>query len=183
MEKTCFGRAGVKGPAAQIGITRAWVRLAVMDTERSKKNQNMLWRLTGMSWMWWRGGIKYEAWHPDSSVNNCLGGISLFSPPFYMWSEVKLLSCVRLCDPMDCSLPGSGSMGFSRQEYWSGLPFSSPGDLPNSGIEPESPVLQTGALPSEPLGKNYSICIVTYIYLSILYLWSIYIYLCNICIL
>ena len=45
------------------------------------------------------------------------------------------------------------SMGFSRQEYWSGLPFPSPGDLPNPGIEPGSPLLQAGALPSEPLGN------------------------------
>ena len=44
-------------------------------------------------------------------------------------------------------------MGFSRQEYWSGLPFPSPGDLPYPGIEPGSPALQTDALPSEPLGK------------------------------
>ena len=42
------------------------------------------------------------------------------------------------------------STGFSRQEYWSGLPFPSPGDLPNLGIEPESPALQTDTLPSEP---------------------------------
>ena len=40
-------------------------------------------------------------------------------------------------------------MGFSRQEYWSGLPFPSPGDLPNPGIEPRSPALQADALPSE----------------------------------
>ena len=45
------------------------------------------------------------------------------------------------------------SMGFSRQEYRSGLPFPSPGDLPNPGIEPRSPALQTDSLPSEPLGK------------------------------
>ena len=45
------------------------------------------------------------------------------------------------------------SMGFSRQEYWSGLPFPSPGDLPNPGIKPGSPALQTDDLPSEPLGK------------------------------
>ena len=44
-------------------------------------------------------------------------------------------------------------MEFSRQEYWSGLPFPSPGDLPNPGIEPESPALQADALPSEPPGK------------------------------
>ena len=46
-----------------------------------------------------------------------------------------------LCDPVDCSLPGSSVHGFSRQEYWSGLPFPSPGDLPDPGIEPRSPTL------------------------------------------
>ena len=45
------------------------------------------------------------------------------------------------------------SMGFSRQEYWSGLPFPSPGDLPNSGIEAGSPALQADTLTSEPPGK------------------------------
>ena len=44
-------------------------------------------------------------------------------------------------------------MGFSRQEYWSGLPFPSPGNLPNPGIEPGSPALQADALPSESPGK------------------------------
>ena len=44
-------------------------------------------------------------------------------------------------------------MGFSRQEYWSGLPFLSPGDLPNPGIKPRSPILQADSLPSEPPGK------------------------------
>ena len=45
------------------------------------------------------------------------------------------------------------SMGYSRQEYWSVLPFPSPGDLPDPGIEPRSPALQADALPSEPPGK------------------------------
>ena len=45
------------------------------------------------------------------------------------------------------------SMELSRQEYWSGLPFPSPGDLPNPGIEPRSPALRADALPSEPPGK------------------------------
>ena len=64
-------------------------------------------------------------------------------------------SCPILCDPIDCSLPGSSPlfMGFSKQEYWSGLPFSSPGDLPDPGIEPESPALQADSLPFEPPGK------------------------------
>ena len=51
---------------------------------------------------------------------------------------------------MDCSLPGFSVHGFSRQEYWSGLPFPSPGDLPDPGIEPGSPVFQADALTSEP---------------------------------
>ena len=44
-------------------------------------------------------------------------------------------------------------MEFSRQEYWSGLPFPSPGDLPNPGIEPGSPALQADSLPTDPPGK------------------------------
>ena len=49
---------------------------------------------------------------------------------------------------MDCSL--GESTGFSMQEYWSGLPFPSPGDLPDPGIESRCPALQTDSLPSEP---------------------------------
>ena len=51
-------------------------------------------------------------------------------------SEVAQL-CPTLCDPVDHQVPPS--MGFSMQEYWSGLPCPSPGDLPNSGIKPVSP--------------------------------------------
>ena len=49
------------------------------------------------------------------------------------------------------------SLGFSRQEYWSGLPFPSPGDLPNPGMEPRSPTLQEDSLPTEPPGKSPSL--------------------------
>ena len=45
------------------------------------------------------------------------------------------------------------SMGFSRQEYWTGVPFPSPGDPPDPGIEPRSPALQVDTLPSEPPEK------------------------------
>ena len=55
--------------------------------------------------------------------------------------------------PHGVALQAPLSMGFSRQEFWSGLPFSSPGDLPNPGIEPKSPTLQADSLPSEPRGK------------------------------
>ena len=64
------------------------------------------------------------------------------------------LSRVRLfATPWTVAYQARRSMGFSRQEYRSGLPFPSPGDLPNPGIEPGSPALQTDALPSKALGK------------------------------
>ena len=68
-----------------------------------------------------------------------------------MYVLAQLLSCIQLfCDPMDCSPPSPPSMDFPRQEYWSGLPFPPPGDLPDPGIEPmspASPALQVGSLP------------------------------------
>ena len=68
-----------------------------------------------------------------------------------------LQSCLTLCDPMDCVAHQAPlSMGFSRQEYWSGLPFPSPGDLPNPGIEPRSSALQADSLVSEAPGKSSS---------------------------
>ena len=68
--------------------------------------------------------------------------------------KVKSLSCVQLfATPWNVAHQAPPSMGFSRQEYWSGLPFPSPGDLPDPGIEPRSPALQADALTSEPTGK------------------------------
>ena len=65
--------------------------------------------------------------------------------------KVKSISCVWLsATPWAIDYQASSSMGFSRQEYWSGLPFPSPGDLPDPGIEPRSPTLQADGLPSEP---------------------------------
>ena len=65
--------------------------------------------------------------------------------------KVKLLSRVQLfATPWTVACQAPQSMEFSRQEYWSGLPFPSPGDLRNPGIEPRSPALQADALPSEP---------------------------------
>ena len=55
--------------------------------------------------------------------------------------------------PWTAADQASLSIGFSRQEYWSGLPFPSPGDLPDPGIEPRSPTLQADTLPSKPPGK------------------------------
>ena len=61
--------------------------------------------------------------------------------------------CPDLCDPMDCSPPGSSVHGIFQQEYWSGLLFPSPGDLPDPGIEPKSPALVAGFFTSEQSGK------------------------------
>ena len=67
---------------------------------------------------------------------------------------VKLLSCVWLfAIPWTVACQAPPSMEFSRQEYWSGSPFPSLGDLPDMGIEPRSPTLQADALPSELPGK------------------------------
>ena len=74
----------------------------------------------------------------------------------YIEKKVKLLSCVRFfATPWTVAYQAPLSMGFSRQEYWSGLPFPSPGALNNPGIEPGSPASQIDALPSEPPGPNY----------------------------
>ena len=62
-------------------------------------------------------------------------------------------SCLTLCDPMDCSLPDSTVREISEARILSGLPFPSPGDLPDLGIELESPALEGGFFTSESSGK------------------------------
>ena len=70
--------------------------------------------------------------------------------------KAKSLSRVRLlATPWTVAYQAPQSMEFSRKKYWSGLPFPSPGDLPNPGIEPRSPALQADTLPPEPPGKAY----------------------------
>ena len=61
-------------------------------------------------------------------------------------------SCLTLCDPWTVAHQAPLSMGFSRQEYWSGLPLPPPGDLPNPGIESGSTAWQTNCLPLSLLG-------------------------------
>ena len=81
--------------------------------------------------------------------------------PWAIYTFLKLkpksLSHVLLFGiPWTVAYQAPQSVEFSRQEYWSGLPFPSPGDPPNPGIEPGSPTLQADALPSEPPGKHLS---------------------------
>ena len=105
--------------------------------------------------------IRPEAWHfqfPLSQIYYLHKSLllfkqsSCFNDSLGISLEVKLLSRVQLLWPhglyVVCQAPPS--MGFSRQEYCSGLPFPSPGDLPNPGIKPKSPALWAGSLLSEP---------------------------------
>ena len=85
-------------------------------------------------------------------------GLGALSRAVHAWDllkvkmKVKSLSRVRLsATPWTVAYQASPSMGFSRQEYWIGLPFPSPGDLPDSGIEPEFPV-------SPALAGGFGVC-------------------------
>ena len=70
-----------------------------------------------------------------------------------MQAKSSLQSCLTLAIPWTEASQVPLSVGFSRQEHWSGLPFPSPGDLPNPGIEPGSPEFQVDSLSSEPPEK------------------------------
>ena len=73
---------------------------------------------------------------------------------FWLYVKVKSLSRVRLfATSWTVAYQAPPSMGFSGQEYWSGLPFPSPGDLPDPGIKAGSPAFQADTLTSEPPGK------------------------------
>ena len=78
----------------------------------------------------------------------------IFTLSFISIKEVKSLSRVQLfATSWTVAYQASPSVGFSRQEYWSALPFPSPGDLPDPGIEPGSATLEADALTSESPGK------------------------------
>ena len=89
----------------------------------------------------------FQGYWPDSDPDLCL-------PRREYWPKNSLCVCVcvcaqlgqTLCDPMDCSPPGSSVHGIFQARIWSGLPFPSPGDLPDPGIEPRSPALQADSL-------------------------------------
>ena len=78
-------------------------------------------RINNLKWRWYQ---RYEPGNTKVKVHLC--------------SVAQL--CLTLCNPMDCSLPGSSFMRFSRREYWYRLPLPSPRDLPSPGIAPTSPV-------------------------------------------
>ena len=92
---------------------------------------------------------------------------SLFFPFSLQLCCVQSLCCVQLLATLwTVTLQAALSMGFPRQEYWSGLPFPPTGALPHPGIEPVSPALQADSLPAEPSGKP---SIYLFIYLSVFF--------------
>ena len=116
--------------------------------------------------LWWARILEWvvislsrgSSWPRDQTQVSCIAGGF-----FYHWAPGKtttytlLCSCccwiTQSCHPTDCNLPGSSVHGISQQEYWSGLPFPSPGDLSDPGIEPMSPALQADSLPLSHLGS------------------------------
>ena len=91
--------------------------------------------------------------HPQKLADNLI----------IMKVKVKSLSHVRLfVTPWTVAYKASPFMGFSRQEYWSGLPFPSPGDLSDPGFEPGCPALEADALTSEPPRNNWGFCLKKY---------------------
>ena len=72
----------------------------------------------------------------------------------FWWFGLGAKSCSTLATPWTVARQAPLPMGFSRQGYWNGLPFPSPGDLPDPGIEPGSPALQEESLPTELRGKQ-----------------------------
>ena len=90
--------------------------------------------------------------HHEKTINNkCWGGCGENRTLLHWKVKVKSLSRVWLfVTPWTVAHQAPPSMGFSRQEYWSGLTFPSPGDLPNPGIEPRCPSSQADSLSSEP---------------------------------
>ena len=87
-------------------------------------------------------------------------------------------SCPTLATPWTVACTAPLCLGFSRQEYWSGLPFPSPVDLLHPVIEPESPALQADSLPTELLGKPlHPLNLIKYIK----YTWNIYLYDYSVC--
>ena len=74
-----------------------------------------------------------------------------------LYLKMKVKSCPTLCNPMDCSLPGSSVHGILQAIILSGMPFLSPGDLPNPGIEPMSPALAGGFFTTATPGRPNSL--------------------------
>ena len=89
----------------------------------------------------------------------------------FVLGMISQFSHVQLCDPVDCSPPGSSVHGIFQEEYWSGLPWAPPEDLPNPGIEPKSltvPLSAGGFLTTSAIFEREALSnIYVYIYIYI----------------
>ena len=128
-----------------------WERLKAGQEEDDRGWDGWMASLTQWTWVWVNSGSWWWTERPGmlQSMGTCLSN----------WTEMELNWWVSHCraqlfvTPWTVACQAPLSVGFPRQEYWSGLPFPSPGDLPDLGIEPRSPALQADALPSESPGK------------------------------
>ena len=129
---------------------------------QSSKDEHSQQRQKQVQWTWDRVYLGHYRKHKEAKETGARGGRL---QPTGVWvctcgcdrnrkMKVKSLSHVQLfVTPWSIAHKAPLSMEFSRQEYWSGLPFPSPGDLPDPGIEPGSLALQSDALLSKPEGK------------------------------
>ena len=107
--------------------------------------------------MWMACKNQRPLWSQLSLKVNNSSALPFVTCPVCVHIALVTQSCPTLGDPMDCSPPVSSVHGILQARYWSRLPFPSPGDLPDPGIEPGSPILWADSLPSEPPGKH--VCI------------------------
>ena len=120
--------------------------------------ENVMEEVCGCSWLLCNRLCKLILLGACSVLGTVLGASHTFS---YLNLNIILWVCVwksfshvqLFATPWTVARQAPLSIEFSRPEYWSGLPFSSPGDLPNPGIEPRSPTFQPNSLPSQPPGK------------------------------
>ena len=118
----------------------------------------MVWKVLSKGWWLHKSrtyaqDLKNASWPLESQIRSHSQKLILMCYCYFI-HMLSHFSSVRLgATPWTVAYQAPLSMGFSRQECWSGLPFPSPGGLPDPGIEPRSPALQADVLPSEPPGK------------------------------
>ena len=113
---------------------------------------------------WPPGGTRLHkgpTWIGPSTLTSSTGRLTLAIHIYiYIYASCSVVS--KCATPWTVAHQASLSIGFPRQEYWSGLPFPSPGDLPDPGIEPRSPTLQVDSLPAELPGESVTLSDTTY---------------------
>ena len=126
------------------GISQAtlleWVAIPFSRGSSQPRDQTQVSCIAGRFFTIW--ATREASLMTDATVKHANGGGGLVAK-----------SCLTLVTPWTRACQAPLSMGFSRQEYWSGLPLPSPGDLPDPGIELRSPALQADSLPTELWGK------------------------------